>query len=59
MQHLNYGNTALTYAGRDGLIDVAQLLLCEGADVNRIDGEGETPLILAAFRSHPDEILNV
>lgn len=45
-------NTALTYAARDGFIDIARLLIDYGADVNWIDGEGVTPLILAAFKDH-------
>jgi ankyrin repeat protein len=47
-------NTALTYAARDGFIEIARLLIDHGADVNWIDGEGVTPLILAAFKDHPD-----
>lgn len=45
-------NTALTYAARDGFIDIARLLIDHGADVNWIDGEGVTPLILASFKDH-------
>ncbi len=47
-------NTALTYAGRDGLLDIAELLIKNGANVNWLDGEGVTPLILAAVKNHPD-----
>ncbi|MEM9163751.1 MAG: ankyrin repeat domain-containing protein [Cyanobacteria bacterium P01_F01_bin.4] len=47
-------NTALTYAARDGFTDIARLLIDAGADVNWIDGEGVTPLILAAFKNHPE-----
>lgn len=47
-------NTALTYAARDGFTEIAQLLLDSGAAVNWIDGEGVTPLILAAFKDHPE-----
>ena len=46
-------NTALTYAARDGFTEISQLLLDSGAEVNWIDGEGVTPLILAAFKDHP------
>lgn len=50
----NNRNSALTYAGRDGLTEMAAKLLEAGADVNWVDGEGVTPLILAAFNNHPD-----
>ncbi|MEO1093395.1 MAG: ankyrin repeat domain-containing protein [Cyanobacteria bacterium J06638_28] len=49
---LHNTNTALTYAARDGFIEIAHLLIDAGADVNWIDGEGVTPLILAAFKGH-------
>ena len=45
-------NTALTYAARDGFTEIARLLIDYGADVNWIDGEGVTPLILASFKGH-------
>ena len=45
-------NTALTYASRDGFTEIARLLIDAGADVNWIDGEGVTPLILASFKNH-------
>ena len=45
-------NTALTYAARDGFTDIARLLIAHGADVNWIDCEGVTPLILAAHKDH-------
>ncbi len=45
-------NTALTYAARDGFTDIARLLIDHGANVNWIDGEGVTPLILASFKDH-------
>lgn len=49
-------NTALIFAGRDGLLDIAKLLLSSGADVNWVDGEGVTPLILASFKNHPEVV---
>ncbi len=45
-------NTALTYVARDGLTEVVQLLIDYDADVNWIDGEGVTPLILASFKDN-------
>ncbi|MEM9002941.1 MAG: ankyrin repeat domain-containing protein [Cyanobacteria bacterium P01_F01_bin.86] len=45
-------NTALTYAARDGFIAIARVLIDAGAEVNWIDGEGVTPLILASFKNH-------
>ncbi|MEM0979886.1 MAG: ankyrin repeat domain-containing protein [Cyanobacteria bacterium P01_H01_bin.58] len=45
-------NTALTYATRDGFTEIARLLINAGADVDWIDGENVTPLILAAFKGH-------
>lgn len=45
-------NTALTYAARDGLTEIARLLIKYGANVNWIDGEGVTPLILASFKDY-------
>lgn len=47
-------NTALTYAARDGFTEIAGLLIDAGADVDWIDGEGVTPLILASFKGHLD-----
>ena len=45
-------NTALTYAARDGFTEIAKLLIANGADINWIDGEGVTPLILASFKNN-------
>lgn len=45
-------NTALTYAARDGFLDIARILIDAGANVNWIDGEGVTPLILSSFKEH-------
>jgi uncharacterized protein len=47
-------NTALTYAARDGFTEIARLLIDAGAEVNWIDREGVTPLILAALKGHPE-----
>ena len=45
-------NTALTYAARDGHTEIARSLIAAGAEVNWVDGEGVTPLILSAFKGH-------
>lgn len=47
-------NTALIYAARDGLLEIAKSLITAGADINWIDGEGVTALILASFKNHPE-----
>ncbi|MEM1291026.1 MAG: ankyrin repeat domain-containing protein [Cyanobacteria bacterium P01_H01_bin.162] len=43
-------NTALTYAARNGFNEIAAALIAAGAEVNWVDSEGVTPLILAAFK---------
>ena len=43
------GRTALHAAADVGAIDVARLLLSEGADVHEVDVENQTPLHRAAF----------
>ena len=45
-------NTALTFAARDGQLKIAQTLIAQGAEVDWIDREGVTPLILASFKGH-------
>jgi uncharacterized protein len=47
-------NTALTYAARDGFTEIARLLIDAGAEVNWIDREGVTPLILASLKGHTE-----
>jgi hypothetical protein len=49
-------NTAMIFAARDGQTDIASLLIDAGADPGWIDGEGVTPLILAALKNHPDMV---
>lgn len=46
-------NTALIFASRDGLLQIAESLINRGADVSWIDDEGATPLILASHKNHP------
>ena len=41
------GMTPLLFAARDGLLDAARLLVEAGADVNRTDPNGITPLMMA------------
>lgn len=47
-----YRSTALHVAARDGLVDSMKRLLVAGADIERKDGEGLTPLALAAKARH-------
>ena len=42
------------YAARDGAPDAARALAKAGADVNAVDPDGTTPLILAIMNSHYD-----
>lgn len=49
-----HSNTALTYAARDGFTDIVRLLIDQGAEIDWIDSEGVTPLILAAFKGHTE-----
>jgi hypothetical protein len=48
------GSTPLHYTALNGLIEIARLLLQNGAEVNAKDSDGETPLHLAAFQGHVD-----
>jgi uncharacterized protein len=43
-----YGMTALLYATFFGQIDTVKILIEQGADVNKMNSEGLTPLRLAA-----------
>lgn len=47
------GNSALTFAARDGHLGIAEVLLGYGATVDWQDDEKVTPLILASSRNHP------
>ena len=52
---LPHGNwTPQMYAGRDGGVDVVPVLVKAGADVNAVDPDGTTPLVLAIMNSHYD-----
>jgi ankyrin repeat protein len=46
------GFTALLFAARVGDVDLARMLLENGADVNETAADGSTPLIVAALRGH-------
>jgi ankyrin repeat protein len=48
------GETALRIAVEDGEVDVVQLLIKKGANVNTRDTNGWTPLIAAVYRADPD-----
>ena len=46
------GRTALMMAAKRGYIHVVEYLVDHGADVNRTDEEGETPLLMAIMSPH-------
>jgi ankyrin len=48
------GMTPLMYASRDGRVDISQMLLDAGADINGRDANDITPLIAAITNNHPD-----
>ena len=47
---------ALHYAAQDGHVDVAKVLIRNGADVNAKDSDGETALHMAAEDGHVDVV---
>ncbi|XP_018612889.2 ankyrin repeat domain-containing protein 50 [Scleropages formosus] len=51
------GRTLLANAAHMGSADVAQLLLTRGADLELVDFQGQTPLILAARQGHAKVLL--
>ena len=51
---LEGGLTALHYAARDGRLEVAQLLVEVGADVDQTTADGTTPLLMAAINGNYD-----
>lgn len=48
------GLTALHYASRDGHFEAAELLLSRGADVNKVSGDGTSPLLMATINGNYD-----
>jgi len=46
--------TALMFAAEDGRLEIAELLLKNGAVVDEKNDEGETALMLAAESGHPE-----
>ena len=50
------GATALWYAACNGHPDVVHLLLWHGADMNKADSKGWTPLLIACRRGHLDVV---
>jgi ankyrin repeat protein len=46
------GLSALHYAARDGRLDIARTLVAAGADVNQVDANGITPLVMAITNNH-------
>lgn len=49
---VNISNIPLHSAVYKGRIEIAKLLIKHGADINRVDVNGETPLHRAAYRQH-------
>lgn len=50
------GNTALHIASEVGKIEVVELLISRGAEVNAIRFDGKTPLHMASYKKHPDVV---
>ena len=51
-----YGVTALHIAAVYGQVPVIQALLSRGAQIEQEDKDGQTPLILAAWRGHQEVV---
>lgn len=54
--YLNDGWTALTLAARDGNVSAVNLLIEKGADINRLEGGGNSPLFWAVYYGHEDVV---
>jgi len=50
------GATALHIASREGYLEIAKILIDNGADINLIDNEGWTPLMRANINGHEDVV---
>ena len=48
------GTTALSYAAKHGMADIAKMLIYAGANVNFLDKYGGTPILDAVFSNRPD-----
>jgi ankyrin repeat protein len=46
------GLSALHYAARDGRLEIARTLVAAGADINQVDANGITPLVMAITNNH-------
>ena len=55
-EYLNDGWTALTISARNGNADVTTMLIEQGADVNRLEGGGNSPLFWAVYYEHIDVV---
>lgn len=49
-----YGNTPLHYAAQKGFLELAELLLSRGADINARENIGRTPFFRANSAGHKD-----
>ena len=54
----NDGNTPLLWASTDGHLQMAKLLITNGAEVDKASNHGETPLMLASLNGHL-EVVNL
>jgi ankyrin repeat protein len=45
-------NTPICWAAYFGYIDIVQLLITSGADINTINSDGKTPLVIATERGN-------